>query len=225
MPSGGSTSPGPAGIAHDRAERAIETLANRISRAPLAQDAHATLCRAVEAKYLRRRPPQPLYYLGSLEGRRYTPPAGPAGLYLATDQPTAFAEIRNLYLGPGGQPLPLKPSPPVTLVYVAVELRRVLDLTDGAVRKAVRVSRKAILAEWEAPMLAYLSGSGPMPLTQQIGAAAHLSTAVQGIYYPSARWKGGRCLVVFPDRLTAADRVDAYDPTGVLSQQLAPPAP
>jgi RES domain-containing protein len=111
------------------------------------------------------------------------------------------------------------------LIYVETDLDRVLDLTDGDVRRALRVSRKAILEEWEAPMLAYLAGTGVMPPTQQIGAAAHITSVVKGILYPSARWKGGQCLVVFPDRLAASDRVASYDPTGALAQTLPPAVP
>jgi RES domain-containing protein len=224
MDPGGSTSPSSAGAPLDATQRAIRTLARRIVRAPLV-GVDGTLCRAVRAEYLRRTPPEPLYHRGSLQGRRYTPPGGPAGLYLAHDQPTAFAEIRDLVQGAGGFPFALQPHNPVTLVYVEVELGRVLDLTNKDTRRELRVSRRAILAEWEIPMLTYLAGAGTMPLTQQIGEAAHLSTMVSGILYPSARWAGGRCLVVYPDRLTAADRVYAYDPTGVLSQRLARSAP
>jgi RES domain-containing protein len=223
MPAGGPTSPGPAGAPLTPEQREIRALARRIARAPLV-DVKGTLCRAVRTTHLRRRPPQPLYYRGSEKGARYTPPGGPAGLYLGSDQPTAFAEIRDLEQGPGGAPRPLSPKMPTTLVYVEVALDRLLDLTDADVRRALRVSRRAIMAEWQPPMLAYVAGTGLMPLTQQIGAAAHLSTTVRGILFPSARWKGGTCLVVFPDRLTAVDLVAAYDPDGVLSQRL-PAAP
>ncbi|HEX2093042.1 MAG TPA: RES family NAD+ phosphorylase [Longimicrobiaceae bacterium] len=184
-----------------------------------------TLCRAVRAKYLRRTPPQPLYYGGSEIGARYTPRGGPAGLYLASDPATALAEIRDLMQSPRGQLLPSARRDPVTLVYVETEVGRVLDLTDATIRRALRIGRKAIMAEWHEPMLAYLAGKGPMPLTQQIGVAAHISGIVGGILFPSVRWKGGLCLVVFPDRLAKGDRVASYDPEGVLAQVLMPPAP
>src|SRR5687768_14795118 len=62
----------------------------------------ATLHRAVYNKYLHPPappggsppPPQPLYYNGSLSGRRYTPRLGPAGLYLSFDPSTPPAELR-----------------------------------------------------------------------------------------------------------------------------------
>lgn len=184
-----------------------------------------TLCRAVRAKHLRRTPPEPLYYRGSESGARYTPRGGPAGLYLASDPATALAEVRDLIQAPGGQPLPSASRDPVTLVYVEAELGRVLDLTNATVRRALRVSRKAIMAEWQAPMLSYLAGRGPMPLTQQIGLAAHISGIVKGILFPSARWKDGLCLVVFPDRLAKGDRIASHDMAGVLAQALSTPAP
>ena len=224
MPPGGRTSRGPAVPPLSPEQRAVRTLARRIARAPFAE-VEGTLCRAVRAKHLRNVPSEPLYYRGSERGARYTPQGGPAGLYLASDPPTAFAEIQDLFQGVDGRPLPLTPRDPVTLAYVEIELGRVLDLTDAAVRRVLRVSRASILAEWQAPMLAYLAGAEPMPLTQRIGLAAHVTGVVKGILYPSARWRDGRCLVVFPDRLAAGDRVASYDPTGVLAQQLTLPAP
>lgn len=199
--------------------RAVRTLAHRILRVPL-KPVSGTLCRAVRAKHLRRTPPEPLYYRGSERGARFTPHGGPAGLYLASDPATAFAEIRDLARGPDGQPLPLRPRGPVMLVYVETDVDCVLDLTDADTRSTLRVSRKAIQAEWEEPMLAYLAGRGAMPLTQLIGTAAHVTAEVKGILYPSARWDGGLCLTIFPDRLTASDHVASYDPDGVLAQTL-----
>lgn len=224
MPPGGPASRGRSDAAHEITRRGIRSFARRIVRAPLTK-VEGVFCRAVRSEYLRRRPPAPLHYHASAKGARYTPRDGPAGLYLATDQPTAFAEIQDLAQGSSGRPLPLVPRDPVTLVSVDVKLDRVLDLTDSTVRRALRISGKAIAAEWRPRMAAYRAGAEPMPLTQQIGEAAHLSGEVRGILYPSARWDGGRNLVVFPDRLTTADRVDSYDPTGVLSQRLAPVAP
>ncbi len=221
IPPGGRSSPSSAKLPLDPAQRAIRTLARRIVRAPLAE-VEGTLCRAVRAKHLRRTPPEPLYYRASEDGARYTPSGGPAGLYLASDQATAFAEIRHLAQGPAGEPLPLQLHEPVTLIYVEVEVDRVLDLSDAQVRRGLRVSLRAILAEWQASMLAYLTGKEEMPFTQQIGLAAHISGVVKGILYPSARAKGGKCLVVFPDRIGPADYVASYDPASFLAQELRP---
>jgi RES domain-containing protein len=186
------------------------------------------LCRAVRSEYLRGPSPQPLFHEGSKQGRRYTPRGGPAGLYLASDELIAVREIRRLQLDSQQRPLPLHkrpPSDPVEIVDVETRVGRVLDLTDGEIRRRLRVSRKAILADWEAPMLAYLDGLGPMPLTQRIGLAAHVTRVVGGILYPSARHKHGVCLVVYPDRLAGGDRIAAYDSSGVLAQVLEPGPP
>ena len=221
MPPGGRSSPSSANPPLDPAQRAIRTLARRIARAPLAE-VEGTLCRVVRAKYLLRTPPEPLYYRGSESGARYTPHGGPAGLYLASDQATAFAEIRDVMHDPKGYSLPLTVHEPATLVYVETEVTQVLDLTDALVRRGLRISRRALVAEWQAPMLAYLAGTEEMPLTQQIGLAAHISGVVKGILYPSARLKAGKCLVVFPDRIGMEDYVASYDPTSFLAQELRP---
>lgn len=201
----------------------IRTLAGRI--APLALSRiEGTFCRVVRSRYLDRLPPQPLYYHGSAAaGGRFTPVGGPAALYLANHQYTAFAEIRDLLFDSHGGLLPIQPLDPATLVTVEVSVRGgVLDLTEKEVRDALGVGRNAILADWEPAMEAYLGGTGEMPLTQQIGQAAHLTGRVRAIYYPSARYAGGLCLAVFPDRLSPADgdRVAVNDSTGRFAQHL-----
>ncbi len=203
--------------------RGIRTLAGRI--APLALSRiEGTFCRVVRSRYLDRVPPQPLYYHGSAAaGGRYTPLGGPAALYLANHQYTAIAEIRDLLFGASGDLLPIEPLDPATLVTVDVSVRDgVLDLTEKEVRDALGVARNAILVEWEPAMEAYLSGAGEMPLTQQIGQAAHLTGRVRAIHYPSARYAGGLCLAVFPDRLSLADgdRIAVNDSSGRLAQRL-----
>ena len=201
----------------------IRTLAGRI--APLALSRiEGTFCRVVRSRHLDREPPQPLYYHGSAAaGGRYTPLGGPAALYLADHQYTAIAEIRDLLFDANGDLLPIQPLDPATLVTVEVSVRGgVLDLTDKRVRDALGVTTNAILADWEPAMEAYLRGAGEMPPTQQIGQAAHLTGRVRAIYYPSARYEGGLCLAVFPDRLSLAegDRVVVNDSTGRLAQRL-----
>jgi RES domain-containing protein len=206
----------------DATAEGIRALGHWIAGLPLVR-VERTMCRAVRARHLVRTPPEPLYHLGSAAfGARYTPLGGPPGLYLASDQPTAYAEIQDLFRGAGGKPLPLRPGDPVLTVYVVTRVRGVLDLTDARVRRALGVSQAAISGEWRAEMEGYLAGSSPMPLTQQIGAAAHATGRVRGILFPSARWKGGTCMVVFPDRLDPAegDRVHAVDATGTYAQRL-----
>jgi RES domain-containing protein len=212
----------PAGPWHASTQHGIRTLAGRIAPLPLSR-IEGTFCRAVRSRHLDRLPPQPLYYHGSAAaGGRYTPLGGPAALYLANHQYTALVEIRDLLFDSRGELLPIEPLDPATLVTAEVVVHGVLDLTDSAARDALGVTDGGILAPWEPAMEAYLRGAGEMPLTQQIGQAAHLTGRVRGIYYPSARYAGGLCLAVFPDRLSAAegDRIVVHDSTGRLAQRL-----
>ena len=200
----------------------IGALGHRIAGLPLSR-MELTLCRAVRARHLARVPPEPLYHHGSAAyGARYTPLGGPAGLYLASDQPTAYAEVQHLFCDAWGRPLPLRSEDPVLTVYVEARLSGVLDLTEQRVRRALGVTRTGITGEWRSEMERYLAGLAPMPLTQQIGHAAHATTRVRGIRFPSSRWKGGTCVVVFPDRLAGmdGDRVEAVDTTGTYAQRM-----
>lgn len=217
-------SPGPpAGPWHEASQRGIRAFAGRIAPLPL-HGVEGTFCRAVRSRYLDARPRQPLYYLGSAAaGRRYTPLGGPAALYLADHHYTAFSETRDLLYDVSGKLLPITPRDPATLVTVEVAVRKgIMDLTDEAVRTKLGVTEDEILAEWEHSMEAYLAGTGEMPVTQQIAQAAHLTRRVRGIHYPSARYHGGSCLAVFPDRLSRSDGdfIAVHDSTGALAQRL-----
>ena len=76
------------------AQRVVQCGRRRIS---------GTLHRATYDKYLHPSDgsaPAPLYFAGSLSGRRYTPRGGPAGLYLSFDPLTPLAELRLVELHP-----------------------------------------------------------------------------------------------------------------------------
>jgi RES domain-containing protein len=201
----------------------VEDLANAITAAPL-RGIDKTLCRAIRAHYLEKSPPEPLYFEGSARvGARFTPLGGPAGLYLAADQTTAFAEIRDLSFGSGRIPRRLKARDPVVLVYVRTILDGILDLTDTRVRGRLGLTRAAARGSWRPAMEAYLAGTRSMPLTQQLGLAAHLTGRVSGIWYESARNDGGHCLVVFPDRLAPLGGfVEVHDSSRRYRQRLPP---
>lgn len=213
----------PAGPWHAASQRGIRAFAGRIAPLPL-HAIEGTFCRAVRSRYLDAPRREPLYYLGSAAaGRRYTPLGGPAALYLADHHYTAFSETRDLLYDATGKLLPIAPRDPATLVTVRTIIHDgIIDLTDEAVRMALGVTEDEILAEWEPAMEAYLAGTGAMPLTQQIAQAAHLTRRVRGIHYPSARYHGGLCLAVFPDRLSPSegDLIAVHDSTGALAQRL-----
>ena len=216
------TSPGRASY-----EAEVADLARVIAAIPL-RGIDATLCRAVRAKYLDREPAEPLYYLGSSAvGARYTPLGGPAALYLAADQTTAFAEIQDLFFDPFQHPRPLLARDPVTLVYVRVALGGMLDLTDDGTLRRLGLPADGLCGEWRPAMETWLGGGGAMPLTQQVGLAAYLTGRVRGIWFASARVRDGRCLAVFPDRLVPGmgDVVEVHDSSGRYGQRFPiPPA-
>jgi RES domain-containing protein len=202
---------------------AVVAAGDRLFVAPRIQIA-GTLHRAVYAKYLDPAvysPPQPLYYLGSLDGRRFTPRKGPAGLYLSFDSATPMAELRTVIFH-DGVPEPDTSHEPVLVVAIDIVVGRVLDLTQPSVRTMVGLKRSELLSDWERGQEEYLAGRGPMPPTQILAFAAHASGEFAGIKYPSARAPFGTNLVVFPDRLDPAcgDSVEVVDPRGRYSQRL-----
>jgi len=144
---------------------------------------------------------------------------GPAGLYLADDQDVALAEVRDVVFDASGKRRPLERRDAVTIVTAVTRLRGVLDLTDAAVRQRIGITPADVAGEWTGELETYLAGRGPLPLTQQIGLAAHLTGRVRGILFPSARHPGGLCLCVFPDRLSAVDG-DVVRVSGTYRQRL-----
>ena len=187
-------------------------------------DVAGTLFRAVYLKYLLPidgSKPEPLYFLGSLAGGRYTPRHGPAGLYLGFDPSTLPAELRTV-LFDHGRPTKTKEHDPVLTVSVRARVSRVLDLTKPSVQRALGLTKAMLLSDWETEMKAYLAGHGPMPPTQLLALAAHLTGLFAGIKYPSARTSFGKNLVVFPDRLDAAlgDELSVIDSKKRFRQRL-----
>lgn len=202
---------------------AVVAAGDRLVRAPRIRIA-GTVHRAVYAKYLDPAvysPPQPLYYLGSLAGGRFTPRRGPAGLYLSFDSATPMAELRTVIFH-DGVPEPDTSHDPVLVVAVKIAVGRVLDLTEAAVRTVVGLRKSDLFCDWERGQEDYLSERGPMPPTQILALAAHATGEFAGIKYPSARAPFGSNLVVFPDRLDPArgDLIDVVDPRGRYNQRL-----
>lgn len=186
-------------------------------------DMRGTLYRAVYEKYLHPATgnPEPLYYRGSLSGRRYTPRGGPAGLYLALDPATPVAELRNVVFT-GDVITSVVEHDPVLTVSILATVTRVLDLTDSAVTRSLKLTKKLLRAHWEVEMDNALAGRGPMPATQLLADAAYVTGLITGIKYPSARTRFGKNLVVFPDRLNATrgDDLLVVDSTNRYAQHL-----
>jgi hypothetical protein len=100
--------------------------------------------------------PEPLYYAGSLAGRRYTPRGGPAGLYLAFDPSTPPAELRAVVFE-HGFPVSSEPHDPIVTIAVRAVVRHVLDLTDPSTVEALDPTDANLTADWEAEQAGYLA--------------------------------------------------------------------
>jgi RES domain-containing protein len=93
------------------------------------------------------------------------------------------------------------------MTALEADLEPVLDLTDGRIRRVLRVSRDRMLAEpWWA-----LQDRGQEALTQAIGRLAR-DHGFAGLLAPSAARREGANAVVFPDRLAPTSRLSIVNP-------------
>ena len=184
-------------------------------------DVAGVLHRGIYDKYLRSKtPPDALYFAGSSAGRRYTPPGGPAGFYLSYDPATPLAELKAVTYDQSGMPRPTGKNPPVVVLSYDISVRRILDLTNPDVPRALGLTPTRIGCDWEKLQAQFLLNAGAMPPTQLLALAAHDFKLVQGIKYRSLRdRKRGVNVVVFPDRLDGAggDHITVYDDTNYYS--------
>lgn len=133
-----------------------------------------------------------------LTGGRWTPPGAFRAVYASRDEITALDEAwqQNLRLG-----VPTWMALPLVVTAPEADLEPVLDLTDGRVRRVLRVSRDRMLDE---PRWA-LQDRGEEALTQAIGRLAR-DQGFAGLLAPSAARREGANAVVFPDRLAPTGR-------------------
>lgn len=129
-----------------------------------------------------------------INGGRWNPPSSFATVYTAFSDATALAEAKanHLYYG-------LDPADALPRVIVAVNIRlaRVLDLTDGVIRKSLAVSgTKMRNDDWRT-----LNRRGAESLTQAIGRAAYQS-GLEALIVPAC--DGGKNLVWFPGNMRRA---------------------
>lgn len=102
----------------------------------------------------------------------------------------ALAEVR--YFG-----VPEHSAMPRTFVAVFIKLSLVLDLTQSAVRKQLRISESRMLrADWRRDMR-----SGKFPITHLLGQAA-IDAGFEAVLVHSAQDQGGCNIVIFPDNLS-----------------------
>lgn len=136
-------------------------------------------------------------------GGRWNPP-GLAAIYGSLTPETAMAETlaHARYYG-----LPEHAAMPRTFVAISFNLKRVLDLTDGDIRRRLAVSRKRMVeADWRAEM-----DAGNVPLTQLLGQAAS-EIGLDGLLAPSNAEPSGRNIVAFPENFKTAGAVVVLAP-------------
>lgn len=127
---------------------------------------------------------------GSRKGGGRWNPRDLAAVYASLTAETAMAETlaQARYYGWAEQAVM-----PRTFVAISFSLKRVLDLTDGDIRRRLAVSQtRMIQTDWLAEMAA-----GTVPVTQLLGQAA-AEIGLEGLLVPSAADPGGRNIVAFP---------------------------
>lgn len=123
-------------------------------------------------------------------GARWNPPGRFRTVYTSLDVETAVAEALAHFRHYG---LPMARAMPRVIVSLEAQLQRVLDLTDGRVRRMLGVSEKRLLNEpWR-----QTQKRGREALTQAIGRGAY-EADLEGILVPSSARPAGTNLIVFP---------------------------
>jgi len=127
-------------------------------------------------------------------GARWNPPRSFPTVYASLDPHTALEEVLAHFRY---YKIPIESAMPRVTVSVRVRLGRVLDLTDGKTRSALRVSERRMLTEpWREEQKA-----GREALTQALGRLGH-EFGWEGLIVPSAVRRGGVNLIIFPANLS-----------------------
>jgi RES domain-containing protein len=130
-------------------------------------------------------------------GARWNAPSSFATAYASFSDLTALAESKANHVYYGLDPADVLPR---TLVAVDIRLGKVLDLTDGKVRKALGISSERMrMDDWRS-----FNRKGMEALTQAIGRAAY-EVGLEGLVVPAC--DGGKNLVMFPGNLQRASNV------------------
>jgi RES domain-containing protein len=139
-----------------------------------------------------------------LTGGRWTPPGAFRAVYASRDEATALDEARQQNIRQG---VPPWMALPLVLTAIEVDLEPVLDLTDGRLRRALRVSRGRMLREpwW------LLQDRGQEALTQALGRLAR-DRGFAALLAPSAARPRGSNVVIYPDRIAAGGWLAVVNP-------------
>jgi RES domain-containing protein len=132
-------------------------------------------------------------------GGRWSSPGGCAAVYGSLTPEIAMAEALEHYRYYGLDPWQMGRR---VFCPLRVKASAVLDLTEGGLRRRLRVSLHRMRVEdWRSSMAA-----GRQALTQAIGDAA-FEAGLEGLVVPSKPVAGGANLVLFPTNLRSPGRI------------------
>lgn len=153
--------------------------------------------RVVELEsYLRSSTPTLLFDLGpkiSKGGQRFSPPGDHRGLYVSAELPTAGAEFAD-----GSENWSKGHCTNHIVFHMEVKLSSVLDLTDAATRRVLKISKTTVQSAWQG--FVELNG-GVFPPTWRLGQEVFASKRFDGILFPSTKRMNGTCVLIFTERL------------------------
>jgi RES domain-containing protein len=132
-------------------------------------------------------------------GGRWNPP-GVRAIYASLDPVTAVKETYQEFLKYGFEVSDIRPR---VMAGVKLNVKRLLDLTDGGIRRKLGFTLRELTGEdWHTIQI-----DGEESWTQAIGRGATIA-GFEGLLAPSARdWKG-RNVVIYPDNLASTSTVE-----------------
>jgi RES domain-containing protein len=134
-----------------------------------------------------------------VHGGRWNAPGTFPAIYGSLTPETAMAEVLSSFRSFN---IPIHRALPRTFLAIDVQLQHVLDLTNGSVRRHLRVSRRRMVEEeWRR-----IQNRGLEALTQAIGRAAH-DAGLEALRVPCAAVADGSNLVIFPTNLAAKSQL------------------
>ena len=143
-------------------------------------------------------------------GGRWNPP-GLRAIYASLDPITAVEESYQEFLKYGFAPGNIRPR---VLAGVTLNVKRVLDLTDGRIRRKLGFSLAELIDEdWHT-----IQTGGEESWTQAIGRGAK-TVGFEGLLTPSARNQKGKNVVIFPGNLGSTSTIE------LISRDELPPHP
>lgn len=103
------------------------------------------------------------------------------------------------------------------LFKVRVKLQSVLDLSDPAILRQLKLTNAQVRGAWEG----YQALFKKEPVTWVLGRAVHATQKFDGILYPSTKHGTGRCLLIFTGRLKeGVSEVVLLDDNGNILERL-----